>query len=62
VDLHQLRHSALTYLVEEGDDVALLKAESPHASLPSRERHLKPSQAAVARLTAQHDPEARRRG
>lgn len=58
--LHQLRHSALTHLAEEGVDVALLKAKSRHASLRSLERYVQPSEASVARLTAQHD-RARRR-
>lgn len=58
--LHQLRHSALTHLAEEGVDVALLKAKSRHRSLRSLERYVQPSDAAVARLTAKHD-RARRR-
>jgi integrase/recombinase XerC/integrase/recombinase XerD len=58
--LHQLRHSALTHLAEDGVDVALLKAKSRHASLRSLERYVRPSDASVAKLTAQHD-RARRR-
>lgn len=58
--LHQLRHSALTHLAEEGVDVALLKAKSRHKSLRSLERYVRPSEASVAKLTAQHD-RARRR-
>ncbi len=53
--LHQLRHSALTHLAEDGVDVALLRAKSRHASLRSLERYVRPSEASVARLTAQHD-------
>lgn len=53
--LHQLRHSALTHLAEDGVDVALLKAKSRHKSLRSLERYVRPSEAAVARLTANHD-------
>ena len=53
--LHQLRHSSLTHLAEEGVDVALLKAKSRHASLRSLERYVRPSEASVARLTADHD-------
>ncbi len=58
--LHQLRHSALTHLAEDGVDVALLKAKSRHRSLRSLERYVRPSEASVAKLTAQHD-RARRR-
>ncbi len=58
--LHQLRHSRLTHLAEEGVDVALLKAKSRHRSLRSLERYVRPSDAAVARLTAEHDPARRR--
>jgi hypothetical protein len=59
--LHQLRHTTLTRLAEDGVDTALLKAKSRHRSLRSLERHVRPSDAAVACLTAAHDPEARRR-
>lgn len=59
--LHQLRHSRLTHLAEENVDVSLLKAKSRHASLRSLERYVRPSDASVARLTAAHDPAARRR-
>ncbi len=58
--LHQLRHSALTHLAEDGVDIALLKGKSRHRSLRSLERYVRPSEAAVARMTAQHD-RARRR-
>lgn len=57
--LHQLRHSALTHLAEEGVDVALLRAKSRHASLRSLERYVRPSEASVARMTAKHDPARR---
>lgn len=53
--LHQLRHSVLTHLAEDGVDVALLKAKSRHRSLRSLERYVRPSEASVAKLTAQHD-------
>jgi integrase len=53
--LHQLRHSALTHLAEAGVDMALLKAKSRHRSLRSLERYVRPSEASVARLTANHD-------
>lgn len=58
--LHQLRHSSLTRLAEQGVDIALLKAKSRHSSLRSLERYVVPSEASVAKLTADHDPEARR--
>lgn len=58
--LHQLRHSSLTHLAEDGVDVALLKAKSRHKSLRSLERYVRPSEASVAKLTATHD-RARRR-
>lgn len=59
--LHQLRHSALTHLAE--DDVALpmLMAVSRHASLRSLQRYARPGPDAVARLSAQRDPERRGR-
>ncbi|MGI8757486.1 MAG: tyrosine-type recombinase/integrase [Acidimicrobiales bacterium] len=53
--LHQLRHSALTHYAEAGVDMALLKAKSRHRSLRSLERYVRPNEASVARLTAQHD-------
>lgn len=53
--LHQLRHSALSHLAEQGVDTALLKAKSRHRSLRSLERYVRPSEAAVAKLTADHD-------
>jgi len=59
--LHRLRHSALTHLAEDGVDVALLKAKSRHRSLRSLERYVRPSEASVAKLTADHDPLRRRR-
>jgi len=58
--LHQLRHSALTHLAEDGVPTALLMAKSRHASIRSLARYAQPSQAAVARLTADHDPARRR--
>lgn len=58
--LHQLRHSALTHYAEAGVDVALLKAKSRHRSLRSLERYVRPSDASVAKLTAQHDRSRRR--
>jgi site-specific recombinase XerD len=58
--LHQLRHSALTHLAEDGVSTPLLMAKSRHASVRSLQRYARPSQQAVAQLTAQHDPNRRR--
>lgn len=54
--LHHIRHSRLTHLAEAGVDVTLLRAKSRHSSLRSLERYISPSVAAVAHLTALHDP------
>ena len=59
--LHQLRHSAITHLAEADVGLALLMAKSRHTSLRSLQRYARPSPEAVARLTAEHDPERRRR-
>ncbi len=59
--LHQLRHSALTHLAEDGVDVAMLAAKSRHASWRTLQRYVRPGPDAVARLTADHDPLRRRR-
>ncbi|MCE0486374.1 tyrosine-type recombinase/integrase [Ornithinimicrobium sediminis] len=58
--LHQLRHSAITHLAEQGVPLPLLMAKSRHTSLATLQRYARPSQDAVARLTATHDPLARR--
>ncbi|MBV9804128.1 MAG: site-specific integrase [Solirubrobacterales bacterium] len=59
--LHQLRHSALTHLAEADVSLPLLMAKSRHQSLRSLQRYARPGPEAVARLTADHDPERRRR-
>jgi hypothetical protein len=59
--LHQLRHSALTHLAEEDVSLPLLMAKSRHTSLRSLQRYARPGPEAVAKLTADHDPERRRR-
>ena len=59
--LHQLRHSAITHLAEANVGLALLMAKSRHTSLRSLGRYARPGPAAVAKLTAEHDPERRRR-
>jgi integrase len=59
--LHQLRHSAITHLAEADVGLALLMAKSRHTSLRSLQRYARPGTEAVAKLTAEHDPERRRR-
>lgn len=58
--LHQLRHSAITHLAEDGVPTTLLMAKSRHVSLRTLQRYAHPSTEAVARLTAEHDPARRR--
>lgn len=58
--LHQLRHSALTHLAEDGVPLPLLMAKSRHESLRTLQRYARPGVEAVARLTAEHDPARRR--
>lgn len=58
--LHQLRHSALTHLAEEGVNLPLLMAKSGHRNLRSLQRYARPSAEAVAAMTAAHDPGRRR--
>jgi integrase len=59
--LHQLRHSAITHLAEADVGLALLMAKSRHTSLRSLQRYARPGPEVVAKLTAEHDPERRRR-
>jgi integrase/recombinase XerD len=58
--LHQLRHSAITHLAEADVGVPLLMAKSRHSSLRSLQRYARPGPEAVAKLTAEPDPERRR--
>lgn len=53
--LHQLRHSALTHLGEEGVSAVLLQAKSRHQDPRTLARYSKPGVEAVAALTADHD-------
>ena len=53
--LHQLRHSALTHLGEDGVSAPLLMAKSRHRDLRTLSRYVCPGTKAVARLTAEHD-------
>jgi integrase/recombinase XerC/integrase/recombinase XerD len=59
--LHQLRHSALTHLGEQGVATPLLMAKSRHRDLRTLSRYVQPGVEAVARLTAEHDPARRTR-
>lgn len=59
--LHQLRHSALTHLAEDGVNLPLLMAKGGHQNLRSLQRYARPSANAVAAMTAAHDPARRRR-
>jgi site-specific recombinase XerD len=58
--LHQIRHSRLTHLAETGTSAPLLMAKSRHQDLRTLARYARPGVEAVARLTAEHDPERRR--
>lgn len=53
--LHQLRHSAITHLAEEGVGLPLLQAYSGHASLKSLQKYARPSADAVGRALARRD-------
>ena len=57
--LHQLRHSALTHLGEDGVSALLLMAKSRHRDLRTLSRYVRPGTQAVAQLTAEHDPARR---
>ena len=57
--LHQLRHSALTHLGEDGVSAPLLMAKSRHRNLRTLSRYVRPGTKAVAQLTAEHDPARR---
>ena len=57
--LHQLRHSALTHLGEDGVSAPLLMAKSRHRDLRTLSRYVRPGTKAVAQLTAEHDPTRR---
>lgn len=60
--LHQLRHSALTHLGEDGVAAPLLMAKSRHRDLRTLSRYVRPGVEAVARLTAEYDRSRRSRG
>ncbi|WP_245646944.1 site-specific integrase [Microtetraspora niveoalba] len=59
--LHQLRHSALTHLAAAGRTAPELQAKSRHQHLSSLGRCVRLGEETSARITAEHDPAARRR-
>lgn len=59
--LHQLLHSALTHLGEDGVSAVLLQAKSRHRDPRTLARYSKPGIEAVAALTADHDRGRRHR-
>jgi integrase len=58
--LHQLRHSALTHLAEEGMSAPMLMTKSGHTSITSLAKYARPSADALARWEAERDPARRR--
>ncbi|MET7330733.1 tyrosine-type recombinase/integrase [Nonomuraea sp. NPDC005650] len=58
--LHQLRHSRLTHLGEDGWSSSMLMALSGHRNLRSLGIYVQPSTDAVAAALAEHDPGRRR--
>ena len=51
-DLHELRHSALTHLREQGASLLLLMAKSRHKKPENLRRYFKPSDQALAEVTS----------
>jgi integrase len=58
--LHQLRHSALTHMAEDGASAPMLMTKSRHQSISSLGRYARPSVEALQRWEATHDPARRR--
>ncbi|MEU8250647.1 site-specific integrase [Nonomuraea sp. NPDC048916] len=58
--LHQLRHSRLTHLGEDGWSASMLMALSGHRNLRTLGVYIQPSTEAVAAALAEHDPGRRR--
>jgi integrase len=58
--LHQLRHSALTHLAEDGASAPMLMTKSRHRSIASLSRYARPSIEALQRWEAERDPVRRR--
>ncbi|MFF4621868.1 tyrosine-type recombinase/integrase [Nonomuraea jabiensis] len=59
--MHQLRHSALTHLAAAGRTAPELQAKSRHQHLSSLGHYVRLGEETSARITAEHDPAARRR-
>jgi integrase len=58
--LHQLRHSALTHLAEDGASAPMLLTKSRHRPIISLARYARPSIEALQRFEAERDPTRRR--
>src|SRR6266545_3961670 len=58
--LHQLRHSALTHMAEDGASAPMLMTKSRHQSIASLGRYARPSVEALQQWEATHDPARRR--
>jgi integrase len=58
--LHQLRHSALTHMAEDGASAPMLMTKSRHQSIASLGRYARPGVEALQRWEAAHDPARRR--
>jgi integrase/recombinase XerC/integrase/recombinase XerD len=58
--LHQLRHSTLTHLAEDGMSAPMLMTKSGHTSITSLAKYARPSADALARWEAERDPARRR--
>jgi integrase len=57
--LHQLRHSALTHLAEDGASAPMLMTKSRHRSIVSLARYARPSIEALQRFEAARGPARR---
>jgi integrase len=60
LSLHQLRHSAATYLAEQGADATVIMAKTHHRSLRTAARYTRPGLAAVTEATELLEPPQRR--
>jgi integrase len=58
--LHQLRHSALTHMAEDGASAPMLMTKSRHQSITSLGRYARPGVEALQRWEAERDPARRR--
>jgi integrase len=59
--LHQLRHSVLTHMAEDGASAPMLMTKSRHQSIASLARYARPGVEALQRWEAEHDLARRRR-